>query len=290
MLVLLLAASLYAADNAVRLPGSYVTVALPAGFRAATATPGMEDKARKILLTSQRLPKNAFGATLSLETLPQMMKSLGHKILTQETLTVDGKKARFLHGEQKEGQQMVLGLDGPSQLDLVVANFKDAKDKDRMRALMLTARVVASEPDIFDGLPVRLTIGAPLKVLGNGSGTSLQFTADGKVGALPMINVVVRTVPGKPKLDEANAAEAFDAFSGPQRQIKSTRQVKVNQWTAIEYTGTGKAGRTPTAFDSLLILKDNTFIFVDAQAVSMRAAEDMPKLRQMMFTLRPNTK
>lgn len=290
MLALLLASQVFAADVVVRIPGSYVTLGLPAGFTPATATPGFEDVAHKTLITSQRMPKSGLGAALSIDKLPDMIKGLGQKILTQESPTVDGKKTRLIFSQTKDGFQWLLGVDGPSSIDLVVANFRDAKEKDRVRPLLLTTRVVATEPDIFDGAPMRLTVGAPLRLLGNASGGSYMWTADGKIGALPMLNFVFRTIPSKPTLDESNAQLIFDQFTAARRQVKSMRQVKVGGMPAFEFVGTAMASKTPVAFDSLVLLRGSTFIFVDAQAVAMRSAEELPKLRQMMFTLRPNTK
>ena len=170
----------------VRVPGTKVSMAPPAGFAASAQYPGFERQSEgaTIMVTELPVPSVDMIRTMTAQNLA----TKGMQVLSSEAITLNGKPARVLHVRQRAKAEEVLKwllVAGDERITvMVVGTFPTGSAKttgDAIRTAILSTTWNAASPDPFEGLPFRINASRRLKLAQRVS-NMLMFTETGTTG------------------------------------------------------------------------------------------------------------
>ena len=176
-----------ATAQAVRVPGTNVSIAPPPGFAIAQQYPGFErpDVQASIMVTE--LP-GAAAKMMKAMTGPALA-TRGMVLLTSRNVVINGRPARLLHVRQKAGaadvmKWMLIAGDATMTLMIVGTFAPDASEVGDaiQQSLLTTSWTGAEKVDAFEGLPFRVTGTQRLKLARRVS-NMLMFTESGTIGS-----------------------------------------------------------------------------------------------------------
>jgi hypothetical protein len=175
------------AAQAVRVPGTRVTITPPEGFSPAQQYPGFERPEAQASIMVTELPVPAAAMMRSMTT--PALASKGMVLISARDVSINQRPARLLHVRQQAAagevlKWMLVAGDAKTSV-MVVGAFGEASSDmgDAIRRSLLTVAWGSAEPaDEFEGLPFRVTPTARMK-LARRLSNMLMFTESGTTGS-----------------------------------------------------------------------------------------------------------
>lgn len=177
-----------AVAQAVRVPGTKVSLTPPAGFSPAQQYPGFERAADQASIMVTELPTPA--ADMIRAMTRQGLASRGMNLIAAQDAVINGTPARLLHLRQQTPNADVLKwmlIAGDRTMTIMVVGTLPAGGAPStgnaiQQSLLTTSWGSAAAPSPFEGLPFRVTPSAKLKLARRVS-NMLTFTESGTMGS-----------------------------------------------------------------------------------------------------------
>jgi hypothetical protein len=174
--------------QAVRVPGTKVSLIPPAGFSFAQQYPGFERPAEQATIMVTELPGAA--ADMIRAMSKQALASRGMILIAAQDEVINGRQARLLQVRQKAAngdvlKWMLIAGDATTTI-MIVGTFPAAgalvTGTAIQQSLLSTSWASGAPPNAFEGLPFRVTPTARLKLARRVS-NMLMFTESGTMGS-----------------------------------------------------------------------------------------------------------
>ena len=174
--------------QAIRVPGTQVTLAPPDGFAIAQQYPGFERADVRASIMVTELPGPASRMMKGMTT--QALASRGMTLISAQSAVVNRRPARLLHVRQKTSDAdalkwMLIAGDDARTIMVVGTYSQDAAPglgEAIQQSLLTTSWAPADTPDPFEGLPFGITPTPKLKLARRVS-NMLMFTESGTAGS-----------------------------------------------------------------------------------------------------------
>ena len=298
MLLALVALPPAAMAEHLRVPGTQVTMAPPAGFTFAEQFPGFQrtESGASIMVTEIAGPAVMMQAAMTEEGLA----SRGMTLIAAEATEISGREAVLVHAGQAAGdvqfEKWLAVFGDDKRTVLLVATFPQAVADsygDAMRQALLSARWDPSlQVGLFDGLSFRVTETAGLKFTDRMSNAVL-LTAGGKDERLspeePL--AVVGASLGDAPIDDV---EAFARWRVTQTaQVTGVaniqgRALTVDGLEAYELTAEASDARSGVAVRvyQLVALNGSGYFLIQGLVGAAHAAEYLPQFAELAASLK----
>ena len=295
--ILALSAALLSARQAVRVPGTGVTLVPPEGFSLARRFPGFEHPGLQASIMVSELPSPAADMKAGLTT--QALASQGLAVIDSSTVRIDGADALLLELAQQSGgidfqKWMLVAGDGHATL-LVVGSFPRSAAADlshRIRESLLTVtRVAQRAHDAFEGLLFRVTPSVKLK-LARRMSNMLVLTESGVVPAQDgeAVFIVGSAVADSAIGDLRMFSEARAAQTATLTKLKnlSGRSVEIGGRAAYELTAEARDVQTGEAIRLYQVVVPDaaSYFIIQGLARSKGSAAMLEEFRRVAATFR----
>jgi hypothetical protein len=297
IIICLMSAPLVTAQ-AVRVPGTSVSLAPPAGFVSSARFPGFERADAQASIMVTEIPGPFAGLTAGMTR--SGLASRGMTLLSSTAPVFPGQRALLLHVSQSAGGtdflKWMLVLGDAKASVMVVGTFAktaEAELSEAIRAAVMSTRTsAASPPDHFEGLPFRVSGTPALKIAGRMSNMLLltesgSMKAQGPDGALLAIGSSVAPV------DISDLPSFAEARAKQTKQLKGIRVLQQGPTTLdgsaaheLVAEGTDTAtGRVVTLYQ--VIMPDGQgYVLMQGMVASGRAAVMIPEFRRVAASFR----
>ncbi|MEO6213813.1 MAG: hypothetical protein ABIP65_09330 [Vicinamibacterales bacterium] len=282
----------------VRVSGTSVALAPPAGFSPSERFPGFEraDLQASIMVTEIAAPV----AVLTRGMTAAGVASRGMTLISSTRLHVDGSPALMLHLAQSASGSaflkwmIVAGVAKGSVI--IVATFPKSAEPELsapLKASLLSTRWgVTAAPDHFEGLPFRIS-GTPLLKIAGRLSNMLMLTESGTMGphgpdaALLAIGSSIAPV----RIDDLKAFAAARAS-----ETKQLKDIRISQQGAttidgvaadeIVAEGTDRTTGTKVALYQVILPDRGGYILMQGMVSPARASVMVPEFRRVAATFR----
>ena len=304
VLVLLLHVLLCGAPGfaqAVRVTGTSVAIAPPAGFSPASRYPGFEraDLQASIMVTEIPGPV----AELTRGMTAAGLATRGMTLISSTKQVVDGRQALVMKVSQQAAgstvfKWMIVSGDAKTSV-MIVGTFPaphDAEIGEAMKASLLSTRwsAAATPPDHFEGLPFRIASSPALKIAGRVSNLLMlsesgQLTPQGPDAAIFAVGSSVAAV------DLADIKAFSRVRAGQTKQLKGIRVLQegsttidgVDGYELVAEGADASTGRPVTLYQ--VVLPDPSgYILMQGLVTPARATVMVPEFRKVAQTFRRN--
>lgn len=284
--------------QSVRVPGTSVSLAPPAGFSVAQQYPGFEQPAEKASIMITELPVASAEMIRSM-TAPGLA-SRGMTLISAQDVSIDAKPARLLHVSQKTSSADVLKwilIAGDGKRTAMVVGMLPADSPswraDSIRQALLTVSFRAGAPSTqYEGLPFHITATPRLKLAQRVS-NMVAFTESGTMGSpgsTETLFVAGHSI-GQGQIPDM---ESFSEWRAKQtRLITGLTNVTgqdvtvggLDAWELGADAKDAKSGRAMRLYQ--VIVPDETGYFIlQGLASADRAAELLPEFRTLTASFR----
>lgn len=287
--------------QAVRVPGTHVTLAPPDGFSAASQYPGFERAEAQASIMVTELPVPA-GEMIRSMTGPALA-TRGMALISARDALIDQRPARLLHVRQQSSAGPVLKwmlIAGNAKTTvMIVGTFPDGSTPaigEAIRASLLTtsSATAAAAPSAFEGLPFQLTPTPALKLAGRVS-NMLMFTESGTPGtpgSTEAMYIAGHSI-GRGQVGDTRAfAEARAKQTTSARAVHNFtgREMQVDHADAYELEADASDARSGRAMRLYqVIIPDETGYFILQGIVRAdRADAIVPHFKAVTATFRKN--
>lgn len=291
----------HASAELIRVPGTRVTMDVPATFSLAPDFPGFISSGVQATISVAELPSSFVKANAVYDDIG--LKRKGVEVTARDTFEQDGLRAILIEGEQlvlnrRVVKLMMLTGDVGESLMITATYYK--KDEPKIGATLRTslreARWNSSEPlDHFGGLGFRLEEIPGLSVATRAS-NSIIFTEEGRLpdrfytGAM----LVVGWSTGDVSTIKDRRRFAHRQFSTIQllseAEIENTEYAELDGRTAIEVTGVGQ--HKHLGFDlnayQVIVIYDERYLMAQGFAGGDDSAAILDQFRTIMSSLSTN--
>jgi hypothetical protein len=298
IVVILLQVSPVAAQ-AVRIAGTPVALAPPAGFVPSSRFPGFEREDLQSAIMVTEIPGPV--AEVSRGMTAEGLGTRGMALLSSTKQLVDGRPALLLKVSQQAGSMtahkwMIVSGDAKSTIMIVATYPKEYEPQvgDAMKEALLTARwaAAADPPDHFEGLPFRVSPTTSLKIAGRIS-NALMLTESGRLepqgpnAALFIIGTSVAPA-------DLSDLKAFAVMRASQTQqltglkVYEQRPTSIGNEAGYELLAEGKdarTGRLVTLYQ--VVLPDpQGYVLMQGMVASTRAEALVPEFYKVAQSFR----
>jgi hypothetical protein len=174
--------------QAVRVPGTTVSLTPPVGFSLAQQYPGFEREAEQASIMVTELPGAA--AKMIQAMTKQALASKGMVLVAAQDAVIKGRPARLLNVRQQtadvDALKWILIAGDETMTLMIVGTFPATSPRSTgsaiQRSLLTTSWSVATSPNAFEGLPFRIESTSKLKLARRVS-NMLTFTESGTMGS-----------------------------------------------------------------------------------------------------------
>lgn len=287
----------------IRVVGTSVALAPPAGFEPSSRFPGFERADLQSAVMVTEIPGPV--ADVSRGMTAAGLASRGMTLISSTRQLVDGRQALLVKVSQPAGgmtvhKWMIVSGDTRSTVMIVGTFPKDHESEigDAIKDSLLTARWDAADapPDHFEGLPFRISPTRSLKIAGRMS-NMLLLTESGRIGPHGPAAAVFVVGTSLAPVDLADLKAFATRRAGQTEQLKGLR-VSEQRSTAIaneaayELVAEGTdiaTGRLVTLYQ--VVLPDpQGYVLMQGMVASTRAATMVPEFRSAAQTFRRTTR
>jgi hypothetical protein len=284
--------------QAVRIPGTKVSLTPPAGFSPAKRYPGFERAAEQASIMVTELPAPADDMMRAMTK--RALASRGMTLISAQDVLVSGRPARLLNVHQPTANGDVLKwmlITGePTTTIMVVGTFPAASPPSTgssiQQALLTTSWGAAGAPSAFEGLPFRVTPTSRLKVARRVSNL-LMFTESGTTGSPGSTEALylvghsigegrIADVPSfsETRARQTNLIKSVGNFEG--------RVVQVDELDAYELEADALDTRSgvPMRLYQVIIPDDTGYFIVQGLSRADRAGETFAEFRAITASFR----
>ena len=298
MVVILLQVSPVLAQ-AIRVTGTSVALAPPAGFVPSSRFPGFERADLQSAIMVTEIPGPV--ADVSRGMTPAGLATRGMALISSTTQLVDGRQALLLNVSQTAGgmtvhKWMIVSGDTRTTV-MIVGTFPKEHEPQiggAMKGSLLTARwaAAAAPPDHFEGLSFRVSPTTSLKIAGRMS-NMLMLTESGQMGpqgptaGLLIVGTSLASV-------DMSDLKAFAVTRASQtKQLKGIRvsdqgAINIGSEAAYELVAEGTdivTGRPVTLYQ-VVVPDPQGYVLMQGMVASTRAAAMVPEFRKVAHTFR----
>lgn len=285
--------------QAVRVTGTSVALAPPAGFVPASRFPGFEraDLQSSVMVTE--IPGPVAGLTRGLTA--DRLATRGMTLISSTRQVVDGRPALLLKVSQDAGgmtvhKWMIVSGNATSAV-MIVGTFPKEYEPEiggAMKDALLTARwtVADTPPDHFEGLSFRVSPTPSLKIAGRMS-NMLMLTESGRMGPLGPTAALLVVGTSLGPVDLSDLKSFAIARASQTKQLKNLRvsdqgAAAIGNEAAYELVAEGTdiaTGRLVTLYQ--VVLPDpQGYVLMQGMVASTRAATLVPEFRRAAQTFR----
>lgn len=284
--------------QAIRVTGTSVALAPPAGFAPSSRFPGFEraDLQSSVMVTEIPAPV----AEVSRGMTAAGLATRGMTLMSSTRQLVDGRQALLLKVSQPADgmtvhKWMMVSGDARTTVMIVGTFPKEYEPQigDTVKGSLLTARwAVAAAPDHFEGLPFRVSPTTSLKIAGRMS-NMLMLTESGRMGPEGPTAAVFVVGTSLAPVDLSDL-KAFATMRASQtKQLKGVRvseqgATTIGNEAAYELVAEGRdiaTGRIVTLYQ--VVLPDpQGYVLMQGMVASTRAATMVPEFRKAAQTFR----
>jgi hypothetical protein len=283
----------------VRVTGTSVALAPPAGFVPASRFPGFEraDLQSSVMVTE--IPGPVAGLTRGLTA--DHLATRGMTLISSTRQVVDGRPALLLKVSQAAGgmtvhKWMIVSGNATSAV-MIVGTFPreyEAEIGGAMKDALLTARwtVADTPPDHFEGLSFRVSPTPSLKIAGRMS-NMLMLTESGRMGPLGPTAALLVVGTSVAPVDLSDLKSFAITRASQTKQLKNLRvsdqgATAIGNEAAYELVAEGTdiaTGRLVTLYQ--VVLPDpQGYVLMQGMVASARAATLVPEFRRAAQTFR----
>jgi hypothetical protein len=285
--------------QAIRVTGTSVALAPPAGFVPSSRFPGFEraDLQSSIMVTEIPGPV----ADVSRGMTAAGLATRGMTLISSSRPLVDGRQARLLKVSQPAGgmtvhKWMLVSGDARATV-MIVGTFPEEYEPQigaAMKDSLLTARwaVSAAPPDHFEGLPFRVSPTTSLKIAGRMS-NMLMLTESGRMGPLGPTAALFVVGASLAPVDLSDLKAFATTRASQTKQLTGLRvseqgATAIGNEAAYELVAEGTdiaTGRRVTLYQ--VVLPDpQGYVLMQGLVASTRAATMVPEFRKAAQTFR----
>jgi len=285
--------------QAIRVNGTSVALAPPAGFVPSSRFPGFErpDLQSSVMVTEVPGPV----ADVSRGMTAASLATRGITLISSTRQLVDGRQALLLKVSQPAGgmtvhKWMIVSGDARTTV-MIVATFPQEHESqigDAMKDSLLTARwtVAAAPPDHFEGLSFRISPTTSLKIAGRMS-NMLMLTESGQMGPLGPTAALFVIGTSLARVDLSDLKAFATTRASQTTQLKALRlseqgATAIGNEAAYELVAEGTdiaTGRLVTLYQ--VVLPDpQGYVLMQGMVDSTRAATMVPEFRKAAQTFR----
>jgi hypothetical protein len=283
--------------QAVRVPGTGVTLVPPEGFTVAQRFPGFEHPGLQASIMVSELPSPAAEMKAGLTT--EALAGQGLTVVDSSTVRIDGADALLLELAQQSGgidfQKWMLVAGDRHATILIVGSFpRSAPDNLSVRireSLMSATRVAQRAPDAFEGLLFRVTPSVKLK-LARRMSNMLVLTESGVVPAQDgeAVFIVGSAVADSAIADLRAFSEGRAAQTATLTKLRnvSGRSVEIGGLAAYELTADARDAQTGDAIRlyQVVVPDAGSYFIIQGLSRSKGSAAMLEEFRRVAATFR----
>jgi hypothetical protein len=301
---LLILAATTALAEPVYPPGARIGLTPPEDMRMSKRFTGFEAPAKGAAITLMEMPKEAF-AELSKGLTADNLKTQGLTIQNREEITIGGKKAVLLSGEQATSgavtRKWLLVAEDPTMTAFVVAQAprgSQSYSDEEIRAVLtsLAIRAPLSIEEQIAALPFRLGVLSGFRPVRAAAGNSLLLT-DGPKDVIaaseqPVVIVAQSTAPAPPSNQrDAFARQALlsnQTFKDVVFERSQGFRQKGSDWHEIVARATDAASGTPLVVTQTLRFAPDRYLRMVAVVRADARESTLPRVRALFDSVETN--